>query len=72
MTKLVIVLVTLLGLVNRLYGNLSAAVVPLQALNYNKYSSASDVWSFGMVLFEIWSMGEKPFNDLSNPIVSVR
>ena len=24
-----------------------------------------------MVLFEIWSLGEKPFNDLTNPIVSV-
>ena len=23
-----------------------------------------------MVLFEIWSLGCKPFNDLSNPIVS--
>ena len=23
-----------------------------------------------MVLFEIWSLGHKPFNDLSNPIVS--
>ena len=23
-----------------------------------------------MVLFEIWSVGEKPFSDLSNPIVS--
>ena len=42
-----------------------------EALNYNKYTSASDVWSFGMVLFEIWSVGEKPFNDLTNPIVSV-
>ena len=43
----------------------------MQALNYNKYSSASDVWSYGMVLFEIWSLGEKPFNDLTNPIVSL-
>lgn len=40
-----------------------------EALNYNKYTSASDVWSFGMVLFEIWSVGEKPFSDLTNPIV---
>ena len=43
--------------------------IHIQALNYNKYSSASDVWSYGMVLFEIWSLGEKPFNDLTNPIV---
>ena len=41
-----------------------------QSLNYNKYTSASDVWSYGMVLFEIWSLGYKPFHDLANPIVS--
>ena len=40
-----------------------------EALNYNRYTSASDVWSFGMVLFEIWSLGQKPFHDLTNPIV---
>ena len=43
----------------------------LQSLNYNKYTSASDVWSYGMVLFEIWSLGHKPFHDLANPIVSL-
>ena len=41
-----------------------------QSLNYNRYTSASDVWSYGMVLFEIWSLGHKPFPELANPIVS--
>eukprot|EP00731_Ephydatia_muelleri_P029405 Em0020g1049a len=36
-----------------------------QALHYKKYSTASDVWSFGCVLFEIWSLGEKPFEAYS-------
>ena len=34
-----------------------------EALLYNKYSTGSDVWSYGMVLFEIWSLGHKPFEE---------
>ena len=37
-----------------------------EALMYRSYSTASDVWSFGMVLFEIWSVGLKPFHNLTN------
>ena len=38
-----------------------ANVVHIQAINYFKYSSASDVWSFGCVMYEIWSLGHEPF-----------
>ncbi|XP_019849278.1 PREDICTED: uncharacterized protein LOC109580485 isoform X2 [Amphimedon queenslandica] len=56
------------------YYKSSGGIIPLkwtapEALNFKKYTSASDVWSYGMVLYEIWSLGHKPFNDLSNPIV---
>ena len=40
-----------------------------QALLYKKYTTANDVWSYGMVLFEIWSVGCKPFHNLSNSAV---
>ena len=35
-------------------------------MHYRKYSVKSDVWSYGCVIYEIWSLGYKPFEDLSN------
>ena len=34
-----------------------------------KYSTSSDVWSFGVLMFEIWSLGHKPFEGKPNPEV---
>ncbi|NWH48350.1 FES kinase, partial [Fregata magnificens] len=37
-----------------------------EALNYGRYSSESDVWSFGILLWEAFSLGAIPYTNLSN------
>ena len=44
----------------------------MQALHYKKYSTASDVWSFGCIMYEIWSLGHKPFEMFTNVEVNFR
>ena len=39
------------------------STVFLQAIFYKRYSAQSDVWSFGCVMYEIWSLAHKPFED---------
>ena len=42
-----------------------------EALLHHKFSTKSDVWSFGMVMFEIWSLGHKPFEDMNTDEVII-
>ncbi|XP_029434050.1 ephrin type-A receptor 3 isoform X1 [Rhinatrema bivittatum] len=37
-----------------------------EAIAYRKFTSASDVWSYGIVLWEVMSYGERPYWDMSN------
>ena len=36
-----------------------------EAILYKKYTTKSDVWSYGMVMYEIWSLGHKPFEEFN-------
>ena len=38
---------------------------PPEAYKYKKYSTASDVWSYGITLYEIWTKGAIPCEDLA-------
>ena len=60
-------LVTIAGImdVQKFVANLEFPTLP-QALHYKKYSPASDMWSFGVVMYEIWSLGHQPFENYSN------
>lgn len=37
-----------------------------EAIAYRKFTSASDVWSYGVVMWEVMSYGERPYWNWSN------
>ncbi|CAL8324387.1 unnamed protein product [Arctogadus glacialis] len=37
-----------------------------EAIAYRKFTSASDVWSYGIVMWEVVSYGERPYWDMNN------
>lgn len=40
-----------------------------EGVRHNRFSSASDVWSFAIVIVEIWQDGRKPYSDKNNRAV---
>lgn len=44
--------------------------MPPESLLYRKFTIESDVWSYGVVLWEIFSYGKQPWYELTNHEVS--
>jgi hypothetical protein len=38
----------------------------IEVLNENKYTKASDVWSFGILIFEVMSRGAQPYSEFAS------
>ena len=37
-----------------------------EALHHNEYTSASDVWGYGCLLYEMWSLGKMPYEECTD------
>lgn len=45
-------------------GKLPIKHMPLESSRYGEFSEKSDVWSFGILLYEMFTGGERPFHDI--------
>lgn len=43
-----------------------------EALNFGKYTSLCDVWSYGILVWEIFSRGDTPYSGMSNSMARER
>ncbi|XP_078507347.1 ephrin type-B receptor 5-like [Lissotriton helveticus] len=47
-------------------GKLTIRWTAPEAIQYHKFTTASDVWSYGILMWEVMSFGERPYWDMSN------
>uniref|UniRef100_A0A8C8FJZ2 Ephrin type-A receptor 7 n=1 Tax=Oncorhynchus tshawytscha TaxID=74940 RepID=A0A8C8FJZ2_ONCTS len=47
-------------------GKIPVRWTAMESIQYRKFTSASDVWSYGIVMWEVMSYGERPYWDMSN------
>lgn len=64
------------ALCDPLFYSLQGGKIPIrwtapEAIAFRKFTSASDVWSYGIVMWEVMSFGERPYWDMSNQDVSL-
>ena len=45
--------------------------MPLESILHNKYTTESDVWAFGVLLWEIFSFALQPYYGLTNEQVKI-
>lgn len=43
--------------------------MPSEAILYGKFTTESDIWSFGVCMWEMYSYGEQPYRGITNPEV---
>ena len=46
-------------------GNLPVRWTAPEALEHSKFSQQSDCWSYGILLFEIWTDAQLPYKDMN-------
>ncbi|KAJ8377333.1 hypothetical protein AAFF_G00261180 [Aldrovandia affinis] len=47
-------------------GKLPVRWTPPETIQHRKFTSSSDAWSYGVVMWEVMSYGERPYWDMSN------
>ena len=63
-----------MNIIFRVKGNALLPVrwMPPESILYGKFTMETDVWAFGILLWEIFTFGQQPYYGLQNDEVSKR